>query len=460
MRSKILIIGLDCADPVLVFERFKGELPNMEMLMSSGIYGRLESVIPPITCPAWMSMMTSRNPGSLGFYGFRNRKNYSYDEMFFANSTAVKERTLWDILSEMGKKVIILGVPQTYPLRPVNGLMVTSFLTPSIKSQYTYPPELKYEIEDVVGEYMLDVKEFRTDDKEYLLQQIYKMTEKRFKLAKHFLRTREWDFFMMVEMGVDRIHHGFWKFFDPRHVKYQAGTEYENSILEYYKFIDAEIGEILQLGEDDTLILVVSDHGAKRMDGGICFNEWLIEEEYLSLKERAESPVRLTNDMIDWAKTRAWGSGGYYGRLFLNVKGREPEGTIPPERYEDIRMELKEKLENLKGFNGEKIGTVAHRPQDIYPECKGIPPDLIVIFGNLYWRSVGSVGMNTIHTLKNDTGPDDANHAQHGLYILYSGSLVGKNGTVDANILDIAPTLLHMVGLPIPQSMEGKVILI
>ena len=130
MKKRVLIIGWDCAAPELVFEAFKDDMPNTRRLMAEGIYGELESTIPPITVPAWMCMMTSRDPGELGVYGFRNRKDYSYDSLTIANSRAVQVPTLWDLLGKVKKKSVVLGVPLTYPVtNPFQGWMVTSFLT-------------------------------------------------------------------------------------------------------------------------------------------------------------------------------------------------------------------------------------------------------------------------------------------------------------------------------------------
>ncbi len=201
-------------------------------------------------------------------------------------------------------------------------------------------------------------------------------------------------------------------------------------------------------------MLVVSDHGAKRIDGGICVNEWLRREGYLVLKEEPAEPTPLKPDMVDWAKTTAWGEGGYYCRLFMNVAGREPEGLVPADDYERVRDELKAKLEALGDENGEQIGTVAHKPEDLYEERNGIAPDLMVYFGNLYWRSIGQVGTGAIHVFENDTGPDDANHAHDGLYVLAGGGAAPGPGP-QREIRDIAPTLLTLLGEPVPAEMEG-----
>ena len=457
-RRKVVVIGLDCATPQLVFDQWRDVLPNLRKLMEGGIYGELQSTVPPITVPAWMSMMTSKDPGRLGFYGFRNRADYSYERMRIANSKAVVEDTAWDILSRAGKRVVLVGVPQTYPIKPTNGYIITSFLTPSTQSQYTYPPELKEEVEALVWEYVLDVENFRTEDKDYLLRQIYEMTEKRFKVVKYLLREKEWDFFMLVEMGVDRIHHGFWKFFDPDHPKYEPGSPYQNAIKDYYKYLDGEIGEIRGILDEDTVILVVSDHGAKHMEGGICINEWLRREGYLTLKEEPQGIVPLEKVEIDWDRTLAWGAGGYYGRLFLNVQGREPQGVIPAEEYERVRDQIADKLSELTDESGVNIGTVAYKPQDVYGECHNIPPDLMIYFGDLFWRSVGSVGHGEIRTRENDIGPDDANHAEEGIFIMYDPRQEGRGKVEGFHVMDVAPTLLDLFELPVPGDMQGKVI--
>jgi predicted AlkP superfamily phosphohydrolase/phosphomutase len=454
---KVFVIGLDCGEPTLVFDRWREDLPNLRRLMTGGAYGELTSSIPAITVPAWASMLSSKDPGQLGFYGFRNRADHSYERMSIATAAAVKVDRVWDILSRAGRQVIVAGVPQTFPVKPVNGCMISSFLTPSTQSQYTYPAELKHEIKKVVGgEYMLDVQNFRTDDKDYLLQQIYAMADQHHKLVTHLMTTRPWDFFMHVDMGVDRIHHGFWKYFDQRHPLYQPGNPYEQAIHDYYVYLDSQIGEWLALLDDDTAVLVVSDHGSQPMMGGICFNEWLKQEGYLALEYQPEGVIPLEKCEVDWSKTRAWGSGGYYARLFLNVKGREPEGIIDPADYEAVRDELAERIAAITDPQGNNIGSVAYKPQQIYREVNNIAPDLIVYFGNLSWRSVGSLGLNRIHTFENDTGPDDANHAQEGMYICHApGAQVQGRGS-KRHLMDVAPTILELLDVPVPADMQGR----
>ncbi|MFN2292617.1 MAG: alkaline phosphatase family protein [Anaerolineae bacterium] len=453
---KAFVIGLDCAEPTLVFERWREHLPNLSQLMDAGSYGQLTSTIPAITVPAWASMLSSKDPGQLGVYGFRNRADYTYENMNIASSRVIKVDRVWDILSRAGRQVAVAGVPQTYPVTPVNGCLVSSFLTPSTRSQYTHPPELKQEIAEVVqGEYMFDVPQFRTEDKDFLLDQIYAMADQQHEVIKHLMASKPWDFFMHVDMGVDRIHHGFWKFFDARHPKHEPGNPYEHAIRDYYMHIDGQIGERLDMLDDDTAVLVVSDHGGQPMMGGICFNEWLKQEGYLVLDYQPEGIVPLEKCEVDWSRTIAWGSGGYYARLFLNVKGREPEGIVEPADYERLRNELAERISSITDLDGNNIGSVAYKPEQIYRQVNNIAPDLIVYFGDLKWRSVGSLGLNRVITLENDTGPDDANHAQQGLYIYYHPHRRGQGLGPRQHLMDVAPTILDLAGVNVPDDMQG-----
>ncbi|MDA0710869.1 MAG: alkaline phosphatase family protein [bacterium] len=453
MSRRVLVIGLDCAPPELIFDRFKDDLPTIRSLIDTGLYGKLKSTIPAITVPAWMSMVTSKDPGTLGFYGLRNRADYSYDRMDIANARLVKDDTLWDILSAHDKKVILVGVPQTYPPRAVNGCMIASFLTPSNDSPYTYPIALQSEIEAVADGYMIDVRDFRTDDKARLLQQIYDMTRKRFKVTRHLMQTREWDFCMHVEMGTDRIHHGFWRFLDETHRKHDPNSEFINAIGDYYKYLDGELASLIDLAGPEPAVLLVSDHGAKRIDGGICINEWLIQQGYLKLKKAPTGITSFENLDVDWPNTKAWGAGGYYARIFVNVKGRETEGKIDPDDYDAFLTQLTDQVMQIPDNEGCRMPTQVFRPGDIYNAVTHIPPDLIVYFGDLLWRSIGSVGHNAIHTLENDIGPDDANHAQHGVFVLSDGAHRGHRLNLD--IRDVAPTVLSLMDLPIPSDMQG-----
>lgn len=463
MKKKVLVIGLDCAEPTLVFHKWRPELPNISGLMDQGLFGPLTSAVPPVTVPAWASMLTSKDPGQLGLYGFRNRKDHSYKSLALVSSASIKEKTLDQILSRRRLTSILLGVPLTYPPRPLRGRMVSGVLTPNKKVTYTYPEDFKFVLEQAAGgNYIIDVENFRTEKKDTLLANIYDMTRARFLAASRLLAAEPWDFFMMVEMGVDRIHHGFWRYHDQSHRLYQPGHKYEFAIRDYYRYLDGLVGRLVETAPDGTLILIVSDHGAKTMVGGFSLNQWLIQEGYLALHDLPPETTSLKPEMVDWTRTRAWGEGGYYGRLFLNTAGREPQGQVPAEDYGRLRDEIKARLEAEVDHQGRLMGNRAFKPEEIYRAVKNVAPDLLIYFGDLSWRSVGKVGQNQpLYTFENDTGPDDANHAQEGILIMTAkGRALGRPAGVRSGLTlyDVAPTVLDYLGLDIPGDMIGRVI--
>jgi predicted AlkP superfamily phosphohydrolase/phosphomutase len=454
---RTLLIGLDCAAPEILFT--EPRLKNLRQLMARGCHGWLESVIPPITVPAWMCMATSRDPGSLGVYGFRNRTNYSYDALGVVNSQSITAPAIWDYLGDTGP-VVVVGVPPGYPPRKVNGVSIGCFLTPdTTRSDYTHPVELKRTIADLVGSYPVDVSGFRTEDKGWLKDQTYEMTRKHFQVIRHLMTAVDWQYFQFVEIGLDRIHHGFWKFHDPAHRQYVAGNPLEDLVRDYYAYLDEEIGTLLALVNDDDTVLVASDHGAQRLDGGFCVNEWLQREGLLTLKQRPERPEPLKPAQIDWSRTQVWSEGGYYARVFLNVEGREPSGIVPRHRYETVRDDVQARLEALPDDRGEPMRTQVFRPEQIYRAQNRIPPDLIAHFGRLYWRSIGGVGYDELYLQENDSGPDDCNHAQFGAFILAGPRLPVRGKVEGMHLLDVAPTLLDLASRAIPASMQGRSLL-
>ncbi len=439
-KKRLLVIGLDGVPPEMAYDDPGLHLPHLRNLFASSATYRMKTIIPPITVPAWACMVTGKTPGELGIYGFRNRRAGAY-QLDIVTSLDIHHSAIWDVLGRKGKNVCVIGVPPSYPPRPVNGIMLGCFLTPDSDSPYAYPPEIKSEIEANVGPFQFDVRKFRTDDKENLLQQIYDLTEYRFRLYRYFIRRSEWDFLMFVDMGPDRMHHGFWKFYDPHHIRYQKDHPLNSAMHRYYAELDKKIGELLEDVDDTTTVVVVSDHGAKRMDGGICINEWLMKHGYLHLTRAPDGIERVDDIGIDWSRTIAWGEGGYYGRIFLNIKGREKNGVLSPKDAEKVKREIIEGLEELGDENGQPIGTKVYKPEDIYPEAAGTPPDLIAIFGDLHWRSIGSVGYGSFWTRENDTGPDDANHSWHGIFSV-TADTSNRGDAGEISILDIHKILL------------------
>jgi predicted AlkP superfamily phosphohydrolase/phosphomutase len=457
---RVAVIGLDCVAPQLLFRDLLDDIPNIRKLMDAGMHGDLASITPPITVPAWACAMTGKTPGQLGIYGFRNRKDHTYDGLSIATSLSVKEPTVWDKLGEKGMRSLLIGVPPGFPPpKAFPGWRVACFLTPPSAERFAFPQELETEIAEELGgpgNYIFDVPKFREQDLDFALDQIFKMTERRFAVARRLVKNKPWDYFMMVEMGTDRLHHIYWKYVDPTHPLYVPGNPFESSFKDYYRFLDDQVGSLLALLPEDVITIVMSDHGARPMMGGLCFNDWLMQEGYLAMSETLSEPMPIAKAPIDWARTVAWGDGGYYGRCFVNVKGREPEGIVDPSQYEAVRDELITKLESALGPDGQPLGTKVLKPQDVYPEVRGVAPDLIVYFGDLAWRSVGSVGNPSLYTYDNDTGPDGANHDRTA--VLAMKGLPGQpTGQVDGmNLVDVGPTILKLYDIEAPEGVVGR----
>jgi predicted AlkP superfamily phosphohydrolase/phosphomutase len=350
-----------------------------------------------------------------------------------------------------------MGVPPGYPARKVNGVAVGCFLTPDpAKNVYTHPPDLRETIARLVGEYQVDVTGFRTGDKKKMLADVDSMTRKQFTVLRHLLRNEEWDYAHFVAIGLDRLQHGFWSHHDPLHVRHPADSPFKDAIRDHYLQLDDEVGRLLDLIDDETVVMVLSDHGARRLDGGFCINQWLVEQGLLALGQYPEKVTPFGKLDVDWDRTSAWSEGGYYARVYLNVKGREPRGSIDRTDYDRVRDDLKAKLEATTDAEGRSLGTVVFKPEEVYREVRGVSPDLIVHFGGLALRSVGGVGYPTLHVQEDETGPDDCNHSQHGAFVLAAPGLEPMGEVDGAHLLDVAPTLLELGGYDVPASMQGK----
>ncbi len=440
-----MVIGLDCAPPALVFDRLEAALPNLTKLRRRGAWGPLRSVAPPITVPAWACMVSGRDPGELGLYGFRNRVPGTYD-LSVADGDAVQVPRVWDLAGEAGKRVAVCYVPMTSPPKPVHGVLVGGFL--GSDEVNTYPAALGPTLEARFGPHRPDVDEFRTEDKQALLDALYDTTTLHFDVFGALWREEKPDFAMMVEMGTDRLHHALWTHLDPSAPEHDPSHPLVREARDYYAFVDAQVGALIEQADDDTAILVCSDHGARRMEGGVCVNEHLRRTGWLTLREEPASPRALTPDMIDWSRTKAWSTGGYYARVFFNVAGREPEGVVPAEALGDERAALARQLEALVPE------TRAETPEALYRAVNGLAPDLLVFFGDLRRRALGTVG-GEVFADSDDRGPDGCNHDWDGVFIAAGAGVRARGPLEGLSIHDVGATALALLGVDRPGDWLG-----
>ncbi len=461
--AKAVVVGLDGFNPDLV-QLWLKELPNLTRLMEEGMYGKVESTVPPITPQAWTCAQSGKNPGQFGFWDFTFRRDFSYGEPLLVNSREIKVDTLYKILPRYGKKVAIVNVPVSYPPPEIpNGFAVSCFLTPSLEKTFTFPGDLRSEIEKVSGQYIIDASmegvNFRQLDKDVVLKRIYQMDEQKFKLIEYFYLEKKCDYVFGVIMGTDRMPHLFYRYFDEKHVRYELHPQFSKALKEHYQFCDQKIGELRHKLDGDTVLIVHSDHSVQRLDGRINLNEWLAREGYLHLTARPSSPAPLKDCQVDWSRTKAWATG-YTGQIYLNMKGREAQGVVAPSDYHATLDELSEKLKAIPGEKGQVLDTETFKRVDIHSgPCSKYGPDLFIYFDQCRYNISEMIGYDSLYSYDTGKGADDGGHGRAGFFAM-SGPGVPAIGAVrNMNLLDIAPTVLSLLGLSVPKDMEGQTLL-
>ncbi len=453
----VVVLGLDSVPPPLLFERFLPQVPHLRSLMERGTWGALRTCHPPITIPAWAVMFTGADPGTLGLYGIHHRTPGSYEGGYVPTPSHLRRAPIWHRLSAEGARVAVVGMPPGYPPPSVNGIATGDFLTPDGAADSVAPPQFRAEAERFLGEPLLFDVPFRKEDRRQTLRDIHHLTRQRWALARGILAKGPWDLFALHDIGPDRFHHAFWKYFNPDHPGYVKGNEFEQEAARYYSLLDHEVGLLLEQLPPDTSILVASDHGTKSMEGCFAVNEWLRREGYLVTRGTPVPGTLLAKASVRWDQTRVWGTGGYYSRLFFNRRGREPQGIVSPSEEEGLRAELTRKLRTLQTPHGRPFAPEVHAPREIYREVQGDAPDLTAYFGDLSWRAAGTLGHETLFLAENDTGPDDAVHDWQGIY-LFSRPGGPRGAGPERSILDVAPTLLRLLGREAPPEMQGRAI--
>jgi len=464
MSTKIITLGLDGLNPELI-EKWLDDLPHLKAMQQEGIWGEIESTVPPVTPPAWTCVQSSRNPGAFGFWDFRFRDDYSYGQPKLISSKTKDERvdSLYKLLPLFGQKVAIINLPVSWPPpRIPGGYSISCFMTPTIDADFTSPISLKNEVYQVVGEYILDVKiDYRQIKEDKLLKRAYEMDSQRFALLEYFYCKKQCDCVFTVAMGLDRVSHFFCRHFDENDERYDSDLGYNTVVHDYYIWIDEQIGKILNVIDDKTVFLVHSAYSVQKLNGRINLNEWLIQEGYLVVHEYPSEPTPLARVKVDWSKTKAWATG-YSGQLYLNMKGREVEGIVDPDDCDILLDELAKKLTQIVDEEGNVLKTQVFKRKEIHSgPFAQYGPDLFVFFDDCRWNTSELVGYGLGSICSSDIPlrPDDGAHGFRGYFCIVGAGIPPKGPYFGATILDIAPTLLEIMDLEIPKQMEGKSIL-
>ena len=453
MSRRVMLIGLDCVPPALAFDRYRPLMPNLSALMERGAFAKLRSTHPPITVPAWSAMISGRDPGELGLYGFRKRVPDSY-RLELATSADVKVQRVWDLLAQQGLFSSVIAVPPSSPPFAVKGELVSCFLTPGSDEPHTFPAQLAGELAARFGPYVPDV-EVRATDRSGLEAALSEMTRQHFAIARHLWSTREPDFLMLVEIGPDRLHHAFYADIDPKHPEHDPEGPYRGVGERYYALLDRELGSLLALADDETAILVASDHGARPLQSAFRINEWLLREGLLTLRHVPERPAALREEWVDWSRTKAWAEGGYYARVFLNVQGREPEGSVTPSEAPALLARLQQALSGVCGAHGEPWKNDVAAPAALYREVRGFAPDLLAVFDELNVRPIATVGTDGLYAARDDRDADACNHDVHGIFVCAGAGVEARGELAECAIQDVGATVLGLLGVARPDDWLG-----
>ncbi|MGZ3625238.1 MAG: alkaline phosphatase family protein [Ktedonobacteraceae bacterium] len=505
MGTKVLIIGLDGATPDLA-ECWVAEnkLPYLKQIMRNGVYGTLKSTYPPISPAAWTTFATGYNPGKHGTYDFRDYdpRRYSCFADTIVDSNAFAGKSIWDIVGAAGQKVGVITVPVTYPAWRVNGFMVSGYPTPDSAKSFAFPPELGQRIPPLTE----DSAFFKSASQSDVLKELIRITHLRTDVSIEELKKDEYGLFIMVIGATDRAHHDWWKFIDPDHPAYNAdgAALYGDYILKVYQAADACIGKFLEVVDDDTTVIVISDHGgmahpkhyfntnhwlrilgllqpspkADQSSNGLkgAFKQFYrtkirrspyLEKMYRSLPQRLksmatnlDSQTMLNLDAIDWKHTKAYRFPMHppVEGIMINVIDRQAEGCVRAgEEYEVLRTRILQEIRELRepGSN-EPIVLEAYRREELYHgERLETAPDIIIVTKDCYKggtgidRLISEVPMGVISKLSGV-------HSMDGI-ILAQGPHIRRNSKIEgAGIIDVAPTVLYALGMPIPSDMDGK----
>jgi predicted AlkP superfamily phosphohydrolase/phosphomutase len=523
--QKVMVIGWDSSDFRLLTPWLEGGyLPNLKNLLKGSKHGILKSNYPPVTPIAWSTIVTGKNAAKHGVSGFMSFRERSY-ETYPINASERHGKDVWELLSDYGKKVAVIGVPLTYPVRKVNGFMISGFLTPDRSRDYFYPKELGEEILSKIpgyaaspGDFVRNFNDFAsTKDDERSVRSVFEILEKHIDATIYLAENKEWDFFMGVFNETDWVQHRFWSCMDKKHPKYdeKRAEKFGNIIRDVHMRLDEALGRLMQLA-GDAHIIIVSDHGVAPLYWYINTNYLLYKNGRIQFRRNPMATLRLglaklgysyssliravdklplainvyqedgndnreensnkermkkTNSKvsvrklarnlmlsakdIDWSKTTAFARVGH-GEIFLNKKKFFPNGTVDDQEYEKIRLELVNELKAIKHENSLVMEQVFVKENLFEGPYSGVCPD-IQIHPNEGYFPIGSFIFGLKEAFVTPGASYGGSHSMNGICVLreigYESSARVIQG---AQLVDIVPTILHLMNLPIPSNLDGK----
>jgi predicted AlkP superfamily phosphohydrolase/phosphomutase len=498
--TRVLVIGIDGAtfDLIEPWAR-QGELPNLAKLMREGCHGPLESTVPPVTSPAWPTFATGKNPGKHGVFDFIRPTQGQFD---LVNASSVRAETLWRILSNNGRTAGVMNVPVTYPPSAINGFVVGGMLSPT-GGTFTYPADLLDRYSATLGPYRIaPTVQYKTGGEAAFAADLLELVDRRGAYALRLMSDHPLDFLMFHFQATDIAQHALWKHVDPEHPLHdsRAAEEHGSILKNIYRRIDDYLGAMLDRLPSDATVFVMSDHGFGSLHYVVNLNMLLMDHGLLHLKPNVWTRVRarlfragltptaiwhlieraglqnyvwqisksarnkvvsrfLSFDDVDWSRTEAY-SIGHVGQIYVNRSDRQPGGIVKPgAEYDEVVRKVRGALAELRHpvTGSPLIDRVIPGAEVASGPFADSGPDLHVVmdgYRTIAFPLFASEGRLVTRQIRGDSG----SHRQHGVFIAW-GPCVRRGVTVDgAHIADLAPTILHLMGVPVPRDMDGRVL--
>lgn len=510
---KVIVVGLDGATWDLILPWVEeGHLPNFAHILKNGAWGKLRSTIQPVSPAAWSSFLTAMNPGKHGVYDFIKREPSGYTQVPISSHDR-RGWAIWDILGWHGKKVGVINIPGTYPPARVDGFMISGFPAPEAEGDFTYPHELLAELETEVGVNRIQPDVFYTGgNEESFVACHYRCFEDTIRITDYLLEHKDWDFFMTVLGNIDSFGHGLWRYMDPNHPAHDASkaAKYGHHMLRIYKRADQFLGEIIESLDEHTTLVLMSDHGMGSQYYTLYLNNWLLRNGFLKLKhdpwtrlkylafrmgwgmslafrvgkalgltrlgveavfpskkKQGRSPLlRLADKLflsfndIDWSRTQAYAVGNF-AQIFVNLQGREPQGIVEPgQEYLRVRQKIIDGLREFVDPNtGRRIFTNnIYAREDLYDgPYLGEAPDVLFFDDELLYAPARNFEFGTNKLVTPHVTGMSGNHKLDGIYA-FLGESIRKGQRLDASIMDITPTILYLMNVPIHAAMDGRIL--
>jgi predicted AlkP superfamily phosphohydrolase/phosphomutase len=494
MSNKVLIIGLDGADWRLLSPYLEnGVMPNLAQLIESGVSGPLRSTLPANSSVAWNTFMTGRNPGKHAVYDFTQRSPDNPALMVGVNSRSRRCETFFDVMGRYGQKVGAINIPITYPPFPVNGFMLGGMFVQE-GQPYTYPENLATELDQQIGGFPVNGIRWRfmLNKMEELVDEAIAVTEQRARVLDYLIVHKEWDVLVQVFVTPDRLQHPLMHVFDPEHPCYDKllAQQLSPKLRTIHKVMDDMLGRAWQKMGGDTTLMVISDHGFRSVHKAIYIREILSREGLLSVMQTRDrngsSPKQLVKKLLRpflptaarqalskrvsgngavgspqemanliWAQTQAYVTTTTSQGVFINVQGRDLRGIVSPgAEYEQLLNDIEALLlAERDPANGQPVIASVVRGREFY---KGPwvehAPDLLFEPAHGYSLAKGAKGhLQPFSWFMGDHDPD-------GIFVAVGPGMKQGTKIESAELMDIAPTTLYLVGTPIPDDMDGRVL--